>query len=487
MKAGNFLRALFVACLVAGLSVGCMARTTLSSSVPGTKLSDTALTTQRLASTGIVTDFAQVAQQNGPAVVNIGVAQGAHVANMTPLWPPATSEHDPFVQFFRRFSPNRFSMGALPEGTLGSGFIISPNGYILTDARVVAGATQIRVKLTDRREFKASIVGIDAPSNIALLKIDARNLPTVKIGTSSDAKVGQWVVSIGSPYGFENSITAGIISNKARLVPDETYIPLIQTDLTLNGGDSGGPLFDLSGKVIGIDAPVHRSFGGLSFAIPIDAAMKIEQQLQLHGKVQHGRLGVTIQEVSAPLARSFGMAKPVGALIRSTDKDGPAANAGLRAGDVILQLNEISIIDSAQLQMAVADLRPGATVRIKVWRDQRTHEASVVLGAMQGVSSASDTSGKTTVGTFGLTVRSLTSEEQRKEGVTGVRVEQSTGPAALAGIQPGDIISRVDSSSVSNAAQLRERLNNTGNNAGNSVALLIQRDGHPFFLAIDLG
>ncbi|NYH18854.1 trypsin-like peptidase domain-containing protein [Paraburkholderia bryophila] len=484
MKAGNLLRALLAACLVVVSSVGCVGRPTLSSSAPGTKVSDNASTTQPLASTGIVTDFAEVARQSGPAVVNISAAQGTHAANMTPLWPPAANEHDPFVQFFRQFSPNQSSRGALPSGTPGSGFIISPDGYILTDARVVAGAAQIRVKLTDRREFKTSIVGIDAPSNVALLKIDAHNLPAVKIGVPSNAKVGQWVVSIGSPYGFENSVTAGIISNKARLVPDETYIPLLQTDLTLNAGDSGGPLFDLNGEVIGIDAPVHRTFEGLSFAIPIDAAMRIERQLQLHGKVEHGRLSVTIQEVSAPLARSFGMTKPVGALVSSTDKDGPSAKAGLRAGDVILQLNDITINDAAQLPMAVADLRPSATVRVEFWRDQRIHDASVVLGTMQGVSLVSDTSAQTTVGTFGLTVRGLTSEERRKAGVGGgVRVEQSAGPAALAGIEPGDIISRVDNTAVSNAAQLREKLSN----AGSSVALLVQRDGHPIFVAIDLG
>jgi len=434
-----------------------------------------------------VTDFADVVQRSSPAVVNISVAEGTPVANMTPLWPPVANEHDPFIQFFRQFSPSQSSQPLLPFGTLGSGFIISPDGYILTDARVVAEAMHIRVKLADRREFKASVVGVDVPSKIALLKIDAHGLPTVKIGAPSDVKVGQWVVSIGAPYGFENRVTAGIISSKARLVPDETYIPLIQTDLTLNAGDSGGPLFDLNGDVVGVDAPVHQTFQGLSFAIPIDVAMRIERQLKVHGKVEHGRLGVTIQEVSAPLALSFGMTKPVGALISSTDRNGPSAKAGLRTGDVILKLNGQEITDSTQLPMAVADLRPGSAVQVEFWRGHRAHQISVVLGAMQNDSLASDVSdisSQIKVGQHGLTVRALTSEERRKFGVAGgVRVEQSVGPAALAGIRPADIISRVDNTPVSDVTQLRHELHN----AGSDVALLVWQDVEPFFVAVDLG
>lgn len=376
------MRALLAACLVPALSTGCTPGSTLSSSVPATAGLRVTAPTQHPAPTGIVTDFAEVVQRDGPAVVNISAARGTPVANMTPLWPPAANEHDPFIEFFRQFSPGRSTQISPPLGALGSGFIISPDGYILTDAQVVSGVTQIQVKTADRREFKASIVGVDAASDIALLKINAHDLPTVKIGSPSDVKVGQWVVSIGAPYGFENTVTAGIISNKGRLIPDESYIPLIQTDLTLNGGDSGGPLLDLNGDVVGIDAPVYRTFQGLSFAIPIDVAMGIEQQLQFHGKVRHGRLGVTIQEVSAPLARSRGMTKPVGALISSTDRNGPSARAGLRAGDVILKLNGQPITDSAQLPMAVADLRPGDAARIEFWRNRRTHAISVVLGAM---------------------------------------------------------------------------------------------------------
>jgi serine protease Do len=402
MRAGNLMRTPVAACLVAVFSVGCMTRLTYSSAVQGSVVPSAVPTTPRVFSPGITTDFADIVRQNGPAVVNISAARGSPVASLTPLWPPASNEHDPFVQFFRQLSPSRSGEGTLSSGALGSGFIISPDGYILTGAQVVAGASQINVRLTDRREFKASVIGIDPPSDIALLKIDAHNLPTVKIGSPSDAKVGQWVVSVGSPYGFENTATAGIISSEGRLLPDETYVPLIQTDLTLDAGDSGAPLFDLNGDVIGIDTPVHRSFQGLSFAIPINVAMGVEQQLQLHGKVEHGHLGVTIQEVSAPLARSFGMPQPVGALINSVDKNGPSAKSGLRAGDVILRVNSVAITDSTQLPLVVADLRPGTAVRVKFWRDQQAHETSVVLGAMGGTSVASAKPVKTTVGQFGL-------------------------------------------------------------------------------------
>ncbi|OAJ51755.1 serine protease [Paraburkholderia ginsengiterrae] len=485
MRAGNLMRTPVAACLAAVLSVGCISRPTYSTAVQGSVVPDAIPMTPRVLSTGIAMDFADIVRQNGPAVVNISAPRTSHIANLTPLWPPASNEHDPFVQFFRQFSPSRSSEGTLLSGALGSGFIIRPDGYILTDAQVVADASRIIVRLADRREFKASVIGIDPPSDIALLKIDAHNLLTVKIRNPSDAKVGQWVVSVGSPYGFENTATAGTISGEGRLLPDEMYVPLIQTDLTLDTGDSGAPLFDLNGDVIGIDTPVHRTFQGLSFAIPIDVAMGIEQQLKLHGKVEHGHLGVTIQEVSAPLAGSLGMAQPIGALISSIDRNGPSAKSALRAGDVILRVNSVAITDSTQLPLVVANLRPGTAVRVKFWRDQRVHETSVVLGALRaGNSVASAKPVETTIAKFGLAVRSLTSEERKKARVTGgVRVEESTGPAALAGVQPGDIISRINNIPMSNPAQLRAELGKAGSN----VALLVQRDGHPIFVAIEFG
>jgi len=475
MRIGNLMRAHVAACLIATLSVGCTTRSSYPTPAPKTTLTGATPTTPRLLSTGSVTDFVELARNNGPAVVNISAGRGRSVANSTPLRPPASNDHDPFVQFFRQFSPNPSSESILPPGSLGSGFIISQDGFILTEAKVVAGESQVTVKLIDRREFTASVVGIDPPSDVALLKIDAHGLPTVKIGTPSNAKVGQWVVSIGSPYGFDNTVTAGIISSKGRLAPDETYVPLIQTDITLNVGDSGGPLFNLNGEVIGIEAAIHNTFQGLSFAVPIDVAMRIEQQLQLHGKVEHGRLGVTIQELTAPLAHSFGMAQPVGALISAVDENGPSAKSGLRAGDVIMQVNGVTITDSTQLPMTVADLRPGSAARVAFWRDHGTHEASVVLGVMQGYALATATPARTVARQMGLTVGCPTSEELRRAGVTGeVRVEHDAAPAALPGVQPGDVISRVGNTRVSNLAQLPEELNTSSSDA----MLPIQRDGY---------
>lgn len=485
MKIRNLKHVLFVECMAAALSVGCTAQATPSPPASQSVTSGVTLNTLSTPGAGISGDFAQLVRLNGPAVVNISASGAKRTARLTQLWPPASNQTDPFYQFFRQFSPGDDNSPAGSSESVGSGFIISPDGYILTDAHVVDGATQIHVKLTDRREFNATLVGLDPASDIALLKINARQLPTVKIGTSSLAKTGQWVISIGSPYGFENTATAGIISDMNRLLPSESYVPLIQTDMTNNTGDDGSPLFNLNGEVIGIEAPVHPtngSFEGLAFAIPIDAAMKVEQQLQHHMKVEHGHLGVTIQGVTGPLAQSFGLAKPVGALISSVDQHGPSAKAGLRSGDVILKLNDVQIDDSTQLPMAVADLRPGTKVHIVFWRDRSSHDTDVVLGTLNTAALAS--ADQSAVGADGLTVRGLTPQERQAAGVSGgVRVEQSVGPAALSGIQPGDIILMVNNARVSSAAQFRQRI---GKN-GNSVALLVKHDGHQMFVTIEAG
>lgn len=483
MKIWNLKRLLIVECLAAALSTGCTAQATPSVPAPQSTLAGTSSSLTG-PSGGISGDFAQLVQRDGPAVVNISTSGGGRAARLAPLWPPDGNQADPFYRFFQQFSQSDGDSPGANSENVGSGFIISPDGYILTDAHVVAGATRIHVRLTDQREFKATLVGLDPASDIALLKINAHQLPTVKIGTSSEAKTGQWVVSIGSPYGFENTATAGIISDTNRLLPGETYVPLIQTDMTNNTGDDGSPLFNLNGDVIGIEAPVNPangSFEGLAFAIPIDAAMKVEQQLQHHMKVEHGRLGVTIQEVTAPLAQSFGLAKPVGALISSLDQHGPSAKAGLRAGDVILKLNDLQIDDSTQLPMAVADLQPGTTAHIVFWRDRRAHDANVVLGTLNTAALASASAEQSSIGPDGLTVRGLTAQERQAAGVTGgVRVEQSVGPAALSGIQPGDIILMVNNARISSASQFRQRMEKSGN----SVALLVEHAGHQMFVTI---
>jgi serine protease Do len=430
--------------------------------------------------------FSALVQHNGPAAVNISSVPEEPV-NLQSLWPPAAGTDDPFLKFFGRSSSSpRSELGAVLR-KVGSGFIVRPDGYILTDARLVAGAKQVTVKLTDRREFKASIVGIDRPSGVALLKINARNLPTVKIGSPSRIKSGQWVVAVGAPYGFENTATAGIVSNTARLLPQETYIPLIQTDMTVATGDEGAPLFDLNGQAIGmmlVTRPPEGAYEGISFAIPIDAALQIEQQLLLHGRAEHGHLGVTIQNVSWPLAQSFGLKQPVGALITSVDRTGAAAKSGLRSGDIILQLNGTAIKDSTQLPVAVANLQPGASAHIQYWRDGRTHETVAVLGSMPGTTLASNGPRSAARSESGLTVRNLSPKEMRQAGVSGgVRVEQSAPAAELAGVSPGDIVLQVDHQPVSDAAQFHRKMKD----AGNTVALLVLHDGQRKFVPLDLG
>lgn len=284
-------------------------------------------------------DFASLVDRYGPAVVNISVTQKQQ---KTAFNGRGLDPNDPFFEFFRHFglpAPEN----APPSRGMGSGFIISPDGVILTNAHVVAHAAEVTVKLTDRREFNAKVVGSDPQTDIALLKIDARDLPSVRLGSSDKVRVGEWAVAIGSPFGFENTVTSGIISAKSRALPDGTYVPFIQTDVAVNPGNSGGPLFNLNGEVIGINSQIYSSTGGyqgLSFAIPIDMVVKVKDQLLANGKVSRGRMGVTIQEVDQSLAQSFGLKQAGGALVSSVEADSPAAKAGLKAGDVILSLRE---------------------------------------------------------------------------------------------------------------------------------------------------
>ena len=447
-------------------------------------------------------DFSGLVDAYGPAVVNISAE---HVAKSKPAaqqhrMQPNGSADDPFFQFFKRFYGDQFPGGGQGGGdgdddgsgqdqnsmSLGSGFIISPDGYILTNAHVVAGANVITVKLTDKREYRAKVIGSDKQSDVAVLKIEAKSLPTVKIGDASKSKVGQWVVAIGSPYGFDNTVTSGIISAKARSLPDETYIPFIQTDVPVNPGNSGGPLFDMNGNVIGINSMIFSrtgGFQGLSFAIPINFAIKIKDDLIKTGHVERGRLGVAVQSVNQSLAQSFGLPKPQGALVSSIDKDGPAAKSQLKPGDVILSVNGMAIDDSASLPTIIADMKPGATAQLQVWRDKKEKDISIVIGAFQTATKvASDNSNASQV-KLGVAVRALTADERRQASVNGgLLVEQVTGPAAAAGIQPGDVILAINGQPLNAADQLKDRLSN----AGTSVALLIQRNSQQIFVPVDL-
>lgn len=457
MASGNLKRLAIVT--VAAMSQGCMAqpgRTELQSARASGRVAES----PHIQPPKIVTDFSALAHDNGAGVVNISTMGAKPEASMTPLWPRAGNGDNPFSPLFQQFSSEFSGTTGTSSQTLATGFIINPGGYILTDSQVVSGATRIRATLRDGREFRVELVGNDPASGIALLKIPAKGLTTVTIGSASDAKAGQWVASIGSPYGLNDTVTAGIVSNMSRALPQDSYIPLIQTNLTEGRGDAGSPVFSLDGTVIGIETPVNdvvSNAEGLAFAIPIDEAMKVERQLQQFHKVQHERLGITIQDVSGPLAQSFGLAKPEGALVSSVEPDGSSAKSGLRPGDVILKLNGAAITDSAQLPVAVADLKPGSTVHLAYWRKNAVHDAAVVLGQRNEETLASTAAAQATA-PDGLTVRELTPDEQRAVGAKGgVRVEKSVGLAAFAGIEPGDIILMVNNARVSNPASFGKK------------------------------
>ncbi len=430
-------------------------------------------------------DFSSIVAQNGPAVVNISVTGPTRTAARSSPFPQMDPD-DPFSEFFRRFqmpSPR----GETPTRGMGSGFIVRSDGTILTNAHVVADAAEVTVKLNDGREFQAKVIGMDKPSDVAVLRIQADNLPTVRLGDPARTRVGEWVLAIGSPFGFENSVTAGIVSAKSRSLPDGTYTPFIQTDVAVNPGNSGGPLFNLNGEVIGINSQIYSRSGGyqgLSFAIPIDIAMNVEQQLVRHGKVSRGRLGVTIQDVNQSLAESFGLKQPGGALVSAVENDTPAAKAGLQPGDVILKLNGKDIGRSADLPPQVADLRPGSEARLEIWRKGQRKQISVTIGELPGEKVAADGHGGADQGRLGLAVRPLTPEERKQAKLNGgLLVEDASGPAARAGIQPGDVVLSLNGEPVTGVEQLRAL---TGK-ASKHVALLIQRDNAKIFVPINLG
>ena len=311
--------------------------------------------------------FSWIVEKYGPAVVNVSV-EGKSAAAVPEM--PGLDPNDPFYEFFKRFQ-GPMPRGRMPMHGQGSGFIVSTDGRILTNAHVVDGAKEVTVKLTDKREFKAKVLGVDRQTDVAVLKIEATNLPTVQMGNSSETKVGDWVLAIGSPFGFENSVTAGIVSAKARALPDESLVPFIQTDVAVNPGNSGGPLFNMKGEVIGINSQIFSETGGyqgLSFAVPSEVAAKVQDQLVAHGKVIRGRIGVTIQNVNQALADSFGLSKPMGALVSSVEKGSPAEKAGIEPGDVIVKFDGKEVADSAQLPGRVAEMKPGSAAKLEIIR-----------------------------------------------------------------------------------------------------------------------
>jgi len=435
-------------------------------------------------------DFSPLVDAVGPAVVNISVTS---VDKSSPAALPF-DENDPFFEFFRRFGIPGQGQGqqAQPrvQQGVGSGFIISADGYILTNAHVVDDATEVTVKLTDKREFKAKVIGADKRTDVALIKIDAKGLPVVKTGNPENNKPGQWVVAMGSPFGLENTVTAGIISAKARRLDGDSYVNFIQTDVAINPGNSGGPLINLNGEVIGINSQIYSRSGGymgISFSIPIDTALQVKDKLQKFGKVSRGKLGVVIQGMDKDLAQSFGLDKSEGALVNSVEQDGPAAKAGLQAGDIIQQVDGTKVDDSADLPRLIGNRVPGDSVKLKVWRNKAIRDITVKLGeqADERVTLGSnDDPAAAPGGKLGLVVRQINAREAQRAGISaGLVVEQASGAAAKAGIRQGDVILAVSSQKVTTTDQLRRAIEA----AGKSIPLLIQRGDVQQFVVVRTG
>jgi serine protease Do len=426
-------------------------------------------------------DFSALAEQVGSAVVNISTVQVRPQAKGD-----APKGGDPFHDFRRRFGPQaKPEERAVPREGQGSGFIVSGDGYILTNAHVVADATVVTVRLTDKREFKAKVIGTDKRTDVALLKVDATGLPTVKLGDASRVKVGEWVMAVGSPFGFDSTVTAGIVSAKSRNLPDETLVPFIQTDVAINPGNSGGPLFNLDGEVIGINSQIYSRTGGyqgLSFAIPIDVAMQVKDQLQNHGRVSRGKLGVYIQPLTPELAQSFGVARPAGALVSSVEKGGPAERAGVQPGDVVMAVNGQPVEANVDLPRIIFSLRPGETVKLRLWRQNATLEIPVNLGELEPArTAAADPVEPATTGKLGLALRPLVAAEARELDVAnGLLVERADGAAAKAGLQRGDVVLAVNGEPVFSVEQFRGLVTR----AGSQIALLIQRGDSRLFVPV---
>jgi serine protease Do len=449
-------------------------------------------------------NFAPLVEKSGPAVVNVDVVQNPKAGSGDGQ---GGNEDDPLSDFFRRFGlpegrgrgGGGFQFQPQPQRGSGSGFIVSPDGYILTNAHVVADADQVTVKLNDRREYPAKVVGIDQRTDVAVIKIEGKGLPVVRIGDPSKVRTGEWVLAIGSPFGFENSATAGIVSATSRSLPNEgnNYVPFIQTDVAVNPGNSGGPLFNLQGEVIGINSQIFSRTGGymgLSFAIPIDVAMDVREQLVKSGHVTRGRIGVVIQNVDGQLADSFGLDRPRGALVTSVVKAGPGEKAGVKPGDVILTVNEHLVETSSELPAVVARIKPGNDAQLTVWRSGKEQKVKVKVDALDSgdgpetlnASNKGKNRGADKATELGLEVRPLDQKERDQLETEGsLVVERVAGPALAAGVQQGDVILSVNGKVVKSVADLQAAAKAS---AGKSVvALLIQRgDAGQFFVPLRL-
>jgi len=428
-------------------------------------------------------DFTGLVTRHGSAVVNITVEQPMQKTVFAQGENPF--EGTPFSEFFRNM-PQPPEMA--PQRGLGSGFLISEDGYLLTNAHVVGDAGTVRIKLTDRREFDGKVIGKDKASDIAVVKIDARGLPFATLAKPKDLQVGEWVVAIGSPYGFENSVTAGIVSAKGRTLPGDAYVPFIQTDVAVNPGNSGGPLFNMNGEVVGINSQIFSRSGGyqgLSFAIPVDVAQRVSEQIKAHGKVTRGWLGVTIQEVNEDLSKSFKLDKPHGALVSGVAEDGPAKAAGLKSGDVIVAFDGNTIDASSDLPQLVSAVEPGSTAKLDVIRDGKPTSISVKLAAFPDkpgkiLADASSTKGSK----LGVVVADLNAQEKSELGIDhGVRVERvAPGAAARAGVQPGDVILQLNGKPIDSASTLKVEAGKLA--YGKPAAMLVKRGDGTLFLPV---
>lgn len=442
-------------------------------------------------------DFTELAEKQGPAVVNISITQIVQ-ANASPF--QGMPNDEALGELFRRFGipmPGAPVPGAPQQEyrsqSLGSGFIISSDGYILTNAHVIRDAAEVVVKLNDKREFTAKIIGADARTDVALLKIEASGLPKVTTGNPDLLKVGEWVVAIGSPFGLESTLTAGVVSAKGRALPQENFVPFIQTDVAINPGNSGGPLFNLKGEVVGINSQIYSRTGGymgLSFAIPIDVAMDISNQLRTTGKVTRGWLGIGIQEINKELAESFGMKNTNGALVSNVEKGSPAEKGGLETGDVILKFDGKPVIASADLPRIVGATKPGKQVPVEILRKGSNRNINIVLGEMPTekgeVVAGAKPPAKTEVNRLGLILRELTPQQKKKlNGKNGLLVVESQSPAAQAGIRRGDVILGINNTEVQTLEQFDKQL--TTIPAGRTVALLVLREENTLYVPIKIG
>ncbi len=433
-------------------------------------------------------DFTELVEKQVPAVVNVSTTSTAHGGAVQSPVP----EDDPFYDFFRRFGPPQ--QRDYETRSLGSGFIVSTDGYILTNAHVVDMADEVTVKLNDKREFKAKVIGADKRTDVAVIKIEATGLPAVKIGDPEKLRVGEWVLAIGSPFGFDSTVTAGIVSAKGRSLPQENYVPFIQTDAAVNPGNSGGPLFNVKGEVVGINSQIYSRTGGfmgLSFAIPIDVAMDISNQLRTAGRVSRGRIGVVIQEVTKELAESFGLPKASGALVNSVEKGGPAEKAGIEASDVILKFDGKNVASSADLPRIVAQSRPGSKVTAQIWRKGAARDVAITVGEMPEEKVAQRSGRKDTnkpgnvVARLGLTLSELTVDQRKELGLSGgLLVEDVQGAAAKAGIRRGDVLMAINNQDVKSVEQLNQLLGQF--EKARSVALLIRRGDGALYVPLRL-